>query len=100
MRKENLKYLVKLIDYHGEEILRNDKNNYYSKELKEEIINKVWIDGESIKSTSIKYGERMSQSFILRQASYIYLLYWISILEKSSLTMSLRAQISSKQKTC
>ncbi len=56
VHKENIKYLVRLIEYHGEEILRKDKNNYYSKELKEEIINNVLIDGESVKSTSIKYG--------------------------------------------
>ena len=45
----NVKYLVKLIDRHGEDILRKDKNNYYSPELKIEIINKVCFD-ESLQS--------------------------------------------------
>lgn len=52
----NIKYLVRLIDYHGEGVLRKDKNNYYSKALKKEIINKVLIDGQSINSTSIEFG--------------------------------------------
>ena len=52
----NIEYLVRLIDRHGESILRTDTNNYYSKDLKQEIINKVLVDGQSIKSTSIDYG--------------------------------------------
>ena len=52
----NLRYLIRLIDHHGEGVLRKDKNNYYSKELKQEIVNKVLIDGQSINSTSIEFG--------------------------------------------
>lgn len=56
IRKDNLCYLIKLIDTHGENVLRNGKNNYYSPELKQEIINKVLIEHQSIKSTAIEYG--------------------------------------------
>lgn len=56
VRFNNIQYLVRLIDYHGEDILRNGKNNVYSKELKQEIIDKVLIDGESVTSTAILYG--------------------------------------------
>ena len=52
----NIKYLVKLIDTHGTDILRKDKNNYYSPKLKEEIINKVLISNQSINSVSLEYG--------------------------------------------
>lgn len=51
-----VRYLVRLIDFHGKDILRKDKNRHYSKELKLEIINKVLIDGQSVTSTSIEYG--------------------------------------------
>ncbi|MFR4948493.1 IS3 family transposase [Thomasclavelia spiroformis] len=46
IRSDNIKYLVRLIDRHGFDILRSNKNNYYSPELKLEIINKVLIDGK------------------------------------------------------
>ena len=52
---DNVKYLVKRIDRHGEDILRKDKNNYYSPTLKQEIINKVLIEHQSITETSIEY---------------------------------------------
>ena len=42
IRSDNIKYLVR----HGFDILRSNKNNYYSPELKLEIINKVLIDGK------------------------------------------------------
>ena len=51
-----INYLVRLIDRHGFDILRSDKNNYYSPELKLEIINKVITDGKSIIDTAIEYG--------------------------------------------
>lgn len=55
MRSDNINFLVQLIGRHGFDILRSDKNNYYSPELKLEIINKVLIDGKSIISTAIEY---------------------------------------------
>lgn len=56
IRKDNIKYLVRLIDTHGEDILKREKNNYYSPLLKEEMINKVLKDRHSINSVSLEYG--------------------------------------------
>ncbi len=51
-----VEYLIRLIDRHGIDILRNGKNRVYSKELKLEIINKVLVDNQSIRATAIEYG--------------------------------------------
>lgn len=51
-----IEYLIRLIDKHGENILRKEKNNCYSPQMKEEIINKVLIENHSVRSTSIDYG--------------------------------------------
>ncbi len=48
--------MIRLIDRHGIDILRNGKNRVYSKELKLEIINKVLVDNQSIRATAIEYG--------------------------------------------
>lgn len=42
----HIKYLIRLIDKHGEDILRRDNNRYYSPELKHEMINKVLIGNQ------------------------------------------------------
>ena len=44
-----LKYMVRLIERYGIEIVKKGKNRYYSPELKEEIINKVLLKGRSRK---------------------------------------------------
>ena len=49
-------YLVRLIDKHGFEILRKDKNKYYTPYQKEQIINRVLIGGESISSVAVDEG--------------------------------------------
>ena len=51
-----VKYLFRLLEKHGPGILHQGKNRTYSKELKQEIINRVLLDGSSIKSTAIAYG--------------------------------------------
>ncbi|MFR6294629.1 MAG: IS3 family transposase [Thomasclavelia ramosa] len=56
IKSSKINYLVRLIDRHGFDILRSNKNNYYSPELKLEIINKVLIDGQSSTSTAIEFG--------------------------------------------
>ena len=38
----HIEYLVRLIDRYGKEIAKKEKNRYYSPELKQEIINKVF----------------------------------------------------------
>ena len=52
----NLRYMIKLIDRYGIEIAKKGKNRYYSPELKEEIINKVLLEGRSRKSVSLDYA--------------------------------------------
>lgn len=52
----DINYMIELIDLHGFEILKDGKNNNYSKELKKEIIDEVLIDGKSITETCLKYG--------------------------------------------
>lgn len=56
VRKDNIQYLCRLIDYHGFGVLRDGKNKAYSNALKEQIINEVLIDRQSITITALKYG--------------------------------------------
>lgn len=56
VRKEILKYLVRLIDLHGFEILRRKQNKFYSKDEKMRIINRVLLNGESAQSVSLEEG--------------------------------------------
>ena len=44
-----LKCMVKLIDRYGIEIVKKGKNRYYSPELKQEMIDKVLLEGLSRK---------------------------------------------------
>ncbi len=52
----NVEYFLRLADKHGLEILRHDKNKYYSPEEKLRIINRILIDNESMISVSIDEG--------------------------------------------
>ncbi|KXT77170.1 Mobile element protein [Streptococcus sp. DD13] len=49
----NLQYMIKLIERYGIEVVRKRKNHYYSPELKQEIIDKVLIEGRSQRSVSL-----------------------------------------------
>ena len=49
-------YLFRLIDKHGYDILRTNKNKYYSPYQKKQIINRVLIGGESTTSVAIDEG--------------------------------------------
>ncbi len=51
-----VEYMVKLMDRHGEEIVRHGKNRYYSREFKEKAIKRVLLGNESILSVSIELG--------------------------------------------
>ena len=56
MNLSNLKYLIRLIDRYGIESVKKEKNHYYSSELKQEIINKVLIEGRSQIRVSLDYA--------------------------------------------
>ena len=56
VRSDNIAYLIRLIDKHGFNILKKEKNRYYSPEQKEEIINRILLGGESIVSVAIDVG--------------------------------------------
>ena len=51
----NLRYMIKLIDRYGIEFVKKGKNRYYSPKLKQEIIDKVLLEGRSRKSVSLDY---------------------------------------------
>ncbi len=52
----NLQYMIKLIDCYGIEIVKKEKNCYYSPELKQEIIDKVLLEGHSQIRASLDYA--------------------------------------------
>ncbi|MGL5531314.1 MAG: transposase [Culicoidibacterales bacterium] len=56
INSSNVRYLVKLINHHGIEILDNKSNTYYDPNIKKQIINKVLIEGKTIYQTAIEHG--------------------------------------------
>ena len=56
VRKVIAEYLLYLIDKHGYEILRKNKNRQYPKFVKEEAINMVLVDGESKWTVALDLG--------------------------------------------
>ena len=56
VRHEVVEYLIRLIDKHGLNILKNSKNKYYPSYQKEQIINRVLINNESRNSVAIDEG--------------------------------------------
>ena len=56
VRETTVKYIYRLIEVHGYDILRTTKNKYYSPNQKEQIINRILLNNESIISVSIDQG--------------------------------------------
>ena len=56
IRIDNIKYLVRLIDKHGYDILRTSKNRIFSTIEKERIINRVILNNESVCYIAIDEG--------------------------------------------
>ena len=56
VRKNVIKYLVRLIDKHGYDVLRISKNRAFTSYEKEQIINRVLLNNESAYSVAIDEG--------------------------------------------
>ena len=56
VNEQVIKYLIRLIDKHGFDILKTTKNKFYSTIEKERIINRVLLDNESLKSVAVDEG--------------------------------------------
>ncbi len=54
--KDKIRYLVRLIDKHGYDILRTTKNRKFTNYEKERIIHRVLSDGETVLAVSIDEG--------------------------------------------
>ena len=51
-----LRYMTRLIERYGIEIIKKGKNRYYSPELKQEMIDKVLLEDCSQQSICLDYG--------------------------------------------
>ena len=60
INKSGVEYLVRLIDKHGFDILRNNENKSYSSKEKQRILNRILIDNESILSLSSLFKTYLS----------------------------------------
>ena len=56
LRKEGIKYLIRLIDTHGYGILRDGHCRKYSAQIKKQAVLEVLKEEKSIGETGIKYG--------------------------------------------
>ena len=56
VRENVIQYMICLIDKHGIDVLRKDKNMFYPKYKKEKIINRVLIGGEPVWAVAIDEG--------------------------------------------
>ena len=51
-----LRYMTRLIDRYGINIIKKGKNRYYSPKLKQEMIDKVLLEDRSQQSVCLDYG--------------------------------------------
>ena len=55
INNSNLRYMIKLIDRYGIEFVKKGKNRYYSPHLKQEMVEKVLLEGCSQRSVALDY---------------------------------------------
>lgn len=56
IRKSGVTYLTKLIDIHGYDILRTQKNRTYTKEFKQEAIDRILLNNEAVWNVALDIG--------------------------------------------
>ena len=56
IKREKLQYLIRLINKHGYDILKENKNKVYSRDFKQKAIDRVLNNNESINSVAIDIG--------------------------------------------
>lgn len=81
-----IEYLVRLIDKNGFDVLRKDRNRYYSPKFKEKALRRVFIDGESITAVAIDIG--LSSRGILANWIKSYVENGYNIVEKKEDNMT------------
>ena len=67
IKREKLQYLIRLINRHGYDLLKETKNKVYSREFKQKAIDRVLNNNESINSVAIDiglYGEGLLSNWI------------------------------------
>ena len=98
--KHNIQYLIWLIDKHGFDILRTIKNKEYSRQFKENAINRVLINNEPIQTVAIDIG--LLSDGILHNWLKKYRENGYNIVERKrgrSPTMSKKPKITDKKET-
>ena len=56
VRDDGIKFLIRLIDRHGYDVLRTNKNRYFPPYEKEQIINRVLLNNETVYSVAVDEG--------------------------------------------